>query len=168
MQREISFVLNGEPTRLTVDDERMLLWVLRYDLKLTGAKYGCGVGLCGACTVVVDNEAVRSCATPVKEIANKKVLTIEGLSKNGELHPLQQSFVDHDAYQCGYCTPGVIMSAYAFLLKKPKATRAEIIKYLDDNLCRCGAHNRIVDAVQTAEGKFVPAGKVAAARGRGL
>ena len=152
MERAISFTLNGKPTQVTVDEERMLLWVLRYDLGLTGTKYGCGTALCGACTVIVNNEAVRSCGTPVKDVAGKKVLTIEGLSKEGRLHPLQEAFVNHNAFQCGYCTPGMIMNAYAFLLKTPKATRADIIRNMDQNLCRCGAHNRIVDAIQEASG----------------
>ncbi len=152
MERAISFILNGKPTQVTVDDERMLLWVLRYDLGLTGAKFGCGIGLCGACTVVVDNEAVRSCSTPVKEVAGKKVLTIEGLSQDGLLHPLQKAFVKHSAFQCGYCTPGMIMNAYAYLLKKPTATRAEIISNMEGNLCRCGTHTRVVDAIHEAAG----------------
>src|SRR5208337_2773008 len=146
MERSIAFILNGKSTRIKVDDERMLLWVLRYDLGLTGAKFGCGTAICGACTVIVDNQAVRSCSVPVKEIAGKKILTIEGLSKDGHLHPIQEAFVNHNAFQCGYCTPGMIMSAYALLLQKRQPTRAEIIRYMDDNLCRCGAQVRIVEA----------------------
>jgi aerobic-type carbon monoxide dehydrogenase small subunit (CoxS/CutS family) len=137
--------------RITVDDERMLLWVLRNDLGLTGTKYGCGEGLCGACTVIVDQEAVRSCATPVKDVAGKHVLTIEGLG-NGRLHPIQQAFLNHNAFQCGYCTPGMMMSAYALLLKSQRPTREEIIRHMDDNLCRCGSHVRVVDAIQEAAG----------------
>ena len=152
MERAISFTLNGKPTRVTVDDERMLLWVLRSDLGLTGAKFGCGAALCGACTVIVDKEAVRSCSVPVKDIAGKHLLTIEGLSKNGQLHPLQEAFVHHSALQCGYCTPGMIMQAYALLLKNQRPTRADIIRHMDDNLCRCGNHNRIVEAIQEAAG----------------
>src|SRR5271169_1257638 len=117
MERAISFTLNGKPTRVTVDDERTLLWVLRSDLGLTGAKFGCGAALCGACTVIVNQEAVMSCTVPVKDIAGKHLLTIEGLSKNGKLHPLQEAFVNHNALQCGYCTSGMIMKAYALLLK---------------------------------------------------
>ncbi|MFI5117768.1 MAG: (2Fe-2S)-binding protein [Terriglobales bacterium] len=150
MERSISFTLNGKPARVTVDDERMLLWVLRSDLGLTGAKFGCGAALCGACTVIVNKEAVMSCAVPVKDIAGKHLLTIEGLSKNGHLHPIQEAFVNHNALQCGYCTPGMIMKAYALLLKNRQPTRAEIIRYMDDNLCRCGNHNRIVAAIQEA------------------
>jgi aerobic-type carbon monoxide dehydrogenase small subunit (CoxS/CutS family) len=150
MERSIAFILNGKATRIKVDDERMLLWVLRYDLGLTGAKFGCGTAICGACTVIVDNQAVRSCAVPVKEIAGKKVLTIEGLSKDGRLHPIQEAFVNHNAFQCGYCTPGMIMSAYALLLQTPRPAAADIIRHLDGNLCRCGAQVRIVEAIQDA------------------
>lgn len=152
MQRTVSFILNGKPTRLTVDDERMLLWVLRYDLGLTGAKFGCGAALCGACTVIVDKEAVRSCSIPVKDVAGKQVLTIEGLSRDGRLHPLQEAFLKHQAFQCGFCTSGMILNAYALLLKKPRPTREEIIREMDDNLCRCGSHTRILDAIQEASG----------------
>ncbi|MFQ5772395.1 MAG: (2Fe-2S)-binding protein, partial [bacterium] len=111
----VSFKLNGKPVSLTVDSERMLLWVLRSDLGLTGTKYGCGVGLCGTCIVLVDDEAVRSCRLPVKGVEGKEVLTIEGLAKNGKLHPIQQAFVKADALQCGFCTPGMIMNAYGLL-----------------------------------------------------
>jgi aerobic-type carbon monoxide dehydrogenase small subunit (CoxS/CutS family) len=152
MQRTISFTLNGKPTRVTVDDERMLLWVLRYDLGLTGTKFGCGAALCGACTVIVNKEAVRSCSTPVKDVAGKQVLTIEGLSQDGKLHPIQEAFLKHHAFQCGYCTSGMIVNAYALLLKTPRPTRAEIIRQMDDHLCRCGSHMRIVEAIQEAAG----------------
>ena len=152
MQRTVSFTLNGKPTRLTVDEERMLLWVLRSDLGLTGTKFGCGAALCGACTVIVDKEAVRSCSIRVKDVAGKQVLTIEGLNKDGRLHPLQEAFLKHQAFQCGYCTSGMILNAYALLLKKPRPTRAEIIQGMDDNLCRCGSHTRILDAIQEASG----------------
>jgi len=152
MQRTISFTLNGRPVRVTVNDERMLLWVLRYDLGLTGTKFGCGAALCGACTVIVDQEAVRSCSTPVKEVAGKRVLTIEGLSQQGGLHPIQEAFLKHHAFQCGYCTSGMILNAYALLLKTPRPARAEIIRLMDDNLCRCGSHVRIVEAIEEAAG----------------
>ena len=150
MQRTVSFTLNGRPTRVTVDEERMLLGVLRYDLGLTGTKYGCGAALCGACTVIVGHEAVRSCSTRIRDVAGKQVLTIEGLSKDGRLHPLQEAFLKHQAFQCGYCTPGMILNAYALLLRKPRPTRAEIIQGMDDNFCRCGSHTRILDAIQDA------------------
>jgi nicotinate dehydrogenase subunit A len=152
MQRTISFTLNGKPASVTTDDQRMLLWVLRYDLGLTGTKFGCGEALCGACTVIVNNEAVRSCVTPVKDVAGKRVLTVEGLEQNARLHPIQNAFLKHHAFQCGYCTPGMMLSAYALLQKNPRASRDEIIKHMDDNLCRCGSHVRVVDAIQEAAG----------------
>ena len=151
MERTISFTLNGKPASVKVDDERMLLWVLRSDLGLTGTKFGCGEGLCGACTVIVDKQAVRSCSTPVKDVAGKQIMTIEGLGQNG-LHAIQHAFLEHHAFQCGYCTPGMILTAYALLLKTPKPTHDEIIRHMDDNLCRCGAQVRIVDAIQDAAG----------------
>jgi aerobic-type carbon monoxide dehydrogenase small subunit (CoxS/CutS family) len=150
--RVVSFTLNGKPTRLTVDQTRMLLWVLRDDLGLSGTKFGCGQALCGACTVLVNDQAVRSCATPVGDVEGKKVLTIEGLAKGDTLHPIQSAFVEHLAFQCGFCTPGMILGAYALLQKNPKPTRAQIIAHMDDHLCRCGAHGRIVRAVETAAG----------------
>jgi aerobic-type carbon monoxide dehydrogenase small subunit (CoxS/CutS family) len=150
MHRTISFTLNGKPERVTVDDERMLLWVLRGDLGLTGAKFGCGEADCGACTVIVDQEPVRSCAIPVKDVAGKHVLTIEGLGREGKLHPIQEAFVKHHAMQCGYCTPGMILSAYALLLKTPRPTEAEIVRHMDGNLCRCGSYTRIVAAIDEA------------------
>jgi carbon-monoxide dehydrogenase small subunit len=150
MQRTISFTLNGKPARVTVDEERMLLWVLRGDLGLTGAKFGCGTADCGACTVIVNNEAVRSCSTPVKDIAGKRVLTIEGLGQDGKLHPIQEAFVKHHAFQCGFCTPGMVLNAYALLLKNPRPGPEEIVRSMDGNLCRCGSHNRIVAAIAEA------------------
>jgi len=150
MVRPVSFTLNGKPVQLRVDDERMLLWVLRYDLGLTGTKYGCGEALCGACTVVVDGEAVRSCVTAVKDVAGRRVTTIEGLAQGDRLDPLQQAFRDGHAFQCGYCTSGMIMQAHALLLRNPHPTRAQIIEQLDDHLCRCGSHTRILEAVETA------------------
>ena len=150
MIENISFKLNGKPVSLTVDSKRKLLWVLRTELGLTGTKYGCGVGLCGACTVLVDNRAVRSCRMSVKDVAEKEVTTIEGLAKNGKLHPIQEAFIKHDALQCGFCTPGMILNAYSLLQENPQPTRAEIIEEMDYNLCRCGSHNRIVEAIETA------------------
>lgn len=150
MEETIRFQLNGKNTELKTDPNQTLLWVLRNQLGLTGTKYGCGTGFCGSCTVIIDNEAVRSCSLPVRDIAGKKVLTIEGLAKNGKLHPVQQSFVDNDALQCGFCTPGMIMNATALLMKNPKPTKQEIIQGMEDNLCRCGAHVRIIKAIETA------------------
>ncbi len=148
--KKVSFKLNGKSISLTLDGERMLLWVLRTDLELTGTKYGCGAGLCGACTVIVGNKAVRSCRLPVKGVEGKEILTIEGLAKNGKLHPIQQAFAKHDALQCGFCTPGMILNAYSLLLRNSQPTEAEIVQGMEDNLCRCGAHTRIIQAIQTA------------------
>lgn len=153
MKETVKFRLNGKPMSLEVEGERKLLWVLRTDLGLTGTKYGCGESLCGACTVVVNKEAVRSCQLPVREVNGKDVVTIEGLEQNGRLHPLQEKFIEHGALQCGFCTPGMIMNAYALLLKNPRPTREQIIQAMDDNLCRCAAHRRIVQAVERAAGK---------------
>jgi len=150
MKKTIRFKLNGQAKSLSIDRERMLLWVLRTDLGLTGAKYGCGEGFCGACTVLVNNEAVRSCQFPVEDIDGKEVISIEGLTKNGKLHPLQEAFVKHDALQCGFCTPGMIINAVSLLRKNPNPTRKDITDGMDDNLCRCGAHTRIIQAIQTA------------------
>jgi len=149
MKETIRFKLNGKPATLQVEGERKLLWVLRTDLGLTGTKYGCGENHCGACTVVVNREAVRSCQLPVRDISGKEVVTIEGLEKNGKLHPLQEAFIEQGALQCGFCTPGMIMNAYALLLKRPKPARGEIIAAMDDNLCRCGAHKRILRAIES-------------------
>jgi aerobic-type carbon monoxide dehydrogenase small subunit (CoxS/CutS family) len=154
MTRTIKFKLNGKPMGLAVEEDRMLLWVLRDRLGLTGTKYGCGEGFCGACTVVIDGEAQRSCQYPAVDVDGKEVLTIEGLAAGDALHPLQEAFVGHDALQCGYCTPGMIMNAYALLLKKPRPTRQEIVDAMEDNLCRCGAHTRIIQAIQTASRKM--------------
>jgi nicotinate dehydrogenase subunit A len=149
MIQSLRFGLNGRPTTLAIDGESTLLWALRTRLELTGTKYGCGEGLCGACTVLVDGKAVRSCTTSVKAVAGKEVVTIEGLARGGPLHPLQQAFIDHGAFQCGYCTPGMLLSAYALLRRNPNPSRAEIAAHLEDHLCRCGAHQRIVDALET-------------------
>jgi aerobic-type carbon monoxide dehydrogenase small subunit (CoxS/CutS family) len=150
MENIIRFKLNGQEKSLTLDRERMLLWILRTDYNLTGTKYGCGEGYCGACTVLVNNEAVRSCQYSAEDLDGKEVLTIEGLSKNSKLHPLQEAFAKHDAFQCGFCTPGMILNAYSLLLKNPNPGTNDIINGMEENLCRCGAHTRIVQAIQTA------------------
>jgi aerobic-type carbon monoxide dehydrogenase small subunit (CoxS/CutS family) len=150
MKETIRFKLNDKPVSITVDNERMLLWILRTELNLTGIKFGCGEGFCGACTVLVDNEAVRSCQFPIKNVKGKEVITIEGLAKNGDLHPLQKAFIKHDALQCGFCTPGMILNAYSLLLKNPQPTRKEIVQGMEENLCRCGTYQRIIQAIQTA------------------
>ncbi len=158
MNQTIQFKLNGKSTKLTVDADRMLLWVLRTDLGLTGTKYGCGENYCGACTVLVNNQAVRSCQLAMRHVQGKEVLTIEGLARNGKLHPLQRAFMEYDALQCGYCTPGLIMDAYALLRRNPQPSVPEIIKDMDDNLCRCGAHKRIVQAILAAAKEMALAG----------
>jgi aerobic-type carbon monoxide dehydrogenase small subunit (CoxS/CutS family) len=150
MTKTIRFMLNGTATALEVDDERMLLWVLRTELGFTGTKFGCGEGFCGSCTVLVDGRPERSCQLPMREVMGRKVLTIEGLASNGELHPVQAAFVEHDALQCGFCTPGMILSAYGLLLANPRPTRQQILDHMESNLCRCGAHNRIVRAIEDA------------------
>jgi aerobic-type carbon monoxide dehydrogenase small subunit (CoxS/CutS family) len=150
MEETIRFSLNGKTTEIKIDPTQTLLWVLRNQLELTGTKYGCGMGFCGACTVLINKEPVRSCMLPIGDVAGKKVVTIEGLEKKGRLHPLQKAFIEHDALQCGYCTPGMIMTATAMLMKNPSPTRQEIVDGLEDNLCRCGTHVRIIEAVQTA------------------
>ncbi len=153
MKETISFRLNGKPTTLNVEGDRLLLWVLRTDLGLTGTKYGCGKSLCGACTVVVGKDAVRSCQVAIRDVKGKEVTTIEGLAKGGKLHPLQTAFMEQGAVQCGFCTPGMIMNAHAMLLKNPKLTRQQIIDGMDYNLCRCSGHKRIVEAIESVATK---------------
>lgn len=150
MSEIIQFTLNDKSVSIRSDADRPLLWVLRTDMGLMGTKYGCGEGVCGACTVLVNNEAVQSCQISVGSIRGQKVTTIEGLAKNERLHPLQRAFINHDALQCGFCTPGMILRACSLLLTNPAPTRAQIVEAMDENLCRCGAHIRIVEAIQTA------------------
>lgn len=150
MEEKISFRLNNEPVEVSTDPAGILLWVLRNHFGLTGTKFGCGIGFCGACTVLIDNEPVRSCITAVGDVAGKSVVTIEGLAGGEMLHPVQQAFVDHDALQCGFCTPGMIMTATGMLMKNPSPTHDEVVTGMEDNLCRCGAHKRIIEAVEDA------------------
>lgn len=150
MKQKISFTLNRESVTVDVNGTESLLTVLREYLDLTGTKFGCGLGECGACTVLIDQKAVRSCMVAVEDVAGKDILSIEGLSSNGNLHPIQKAFVTHDSMQCGFCTPGMIMNAYGLLLRNPKPSRMEIISGMEENLCRCGSYNRIVDAIETA------------------
>ncbi len=150
MEQKISFNLNGKKTEIMADPAATLLWVLRNKLGLTGTKFGCGTGFCGACTVLLNREPVRSCQLSVSDAAGKDVVTIEGLARNGKLHPVQQAFIDHEALQCGFCTPGMIMTAAGLLMKNPSPTKQDIINGLEDNYCRCGAHVRIIEAVSTA------------------
>lgn len=150
MKETIQFNLNHEKKEISVDPERTLLWVLRNDLELTGTKYGCGLGHCGSCTVLIDNKVVRSCMVTADFVQEKNILTIEGLGTEDKLNPVQQAFLDHDALQCGYCTPGMIVTATGLLYENSAPSRDEIIEAMDENLCRCGAHPRIIDAIQSA------------------
>ena len=144
--------VNGKKQRIDVDPQTPLLYVLRDQLNLTGTKYGCGEARCGACSVVVDGQVMRSCVTPVGRVADKQITTIEGLENDGKLTPLQEAFLKADALQCGYCTSGMIVAASNLLSKNPKPTREEIVKHMDGNICRCGTYLRIVKAVQIAAG----------------
>lgn len=148
----IALTVNGRRISLDADAERPLLFVLREELGLTGAKISCGEGECGACTVVVDSRPVHACITPLGAVAGCELRTIEGLAQDGQLHPLQQAFIDHGAFQCGYCTPGMIMAAHALLLSCPEPGADTIATALQGNLCRCGTYGRIVCAVQQAAG----------------
>ena len=150
MKEEIQFILNGKNTNLSIDGERILLSVLRNEFGLTGAKYGCGEGHCGACTVLVDNKAVRSCHTTMEEVKGSEIITIEGLAMGNELHPLQKAIIKQDATQCGFCTPGMILAAYSLLKENTRPSESEIIYTMDDNLCRCGSYKRIIKAIQDA------------------
>jgi aerobic-type carbon monoxide dehydrogenase small subunit (CoxS/CutS family) len=150
MEKKVQFVLNDEKVEVAFEENQTLLWALRTHFKLTGTKYGCGLGYCGSCTVLWDGDPVRSCGIFLDDIQDARITTIEGLAENGELHPVQQAFVDNDALQCGYCTPGMIMNAVGLLNQNPEPTREDIIAGMEDNLCRCGAHTRIIDAVASA------------------
>jgi aerobic-type carbon monoxide dehydrogenase small subunit (CoxS/CutS family) len=150
MQRISELHVNGTKLQINSDADRSLLSVLRDDLDMTGSKYGCGEGQCGACTVLIDGQATRSCITSVGAVAGKKITTIESLEKNGRLHPLQEAFLEADALQCGYCTPGMIMSGVALLSKNPSPTETEIVRFMEGNICRCGTYPRIVTAIRRA------------------
>ena len=146
----IRFTLNGNASSVDSDPERPLLEVLREDLGLTGTKYGCGEGQCGACTVLLDDQPVRSCITPARSVQGRRVVTVEGLAQSGKLHPVQQAFLDEGAMQCGYCTPGMVLRTVALLKTNPKPSEAQILEGLNGNLCRCSGYHRIVAAVQRA------------------
>ena len=148
MSRVTSLNVNGKDLRMDVDGERTLLSILRDELDLTGTKYGCGEGQCGACTVLVDGVATRSCQLSVGSVGRKKVATIESLATNGQLHPLQQAFLNVEAMQCAFCTSGMIMAGYALLQKKPNPSEDEIMRSLNGNICRCGTYSRIVTAIR--------------------
>jgi isoquinoline 1-oxidoreductase alpha subunit len=150
MPRTLEIVVNGSPCVVAIAPERTLLTVLRDELDLTGTKYGCGEGQCGACTVLIDGTAARSCQTRVTALTGKRITTIEGLEQQGKLHPLQETFLEAGGMQCGYCTPGMILSGAALLAKNPKPQNAEIEAAMQGNVCRCGAYPRIVEAVRLA------------------
>jgi aerobic-type carbon monoxide dehydrogenase small subunit (CoxS/CutS family) len=150
MKRIVELHVNGSMRPVDVDPDRSLLSVLREDLALTGTKYGCGEGQCGACTVLIDGQSARSCITSVGSISGKQVMTIEGLEKDGRLHPLQEAFLQNSAMQCGYCTAGMIMSGAALLRRTSDPTRQEIVRFMDGNICRCGTYSRIIRAIEMA------------------
>jgi aerobic-type carbon monoxide dehydrogenase small subunit (CoxS/CutS family) len=150
MPKVLQINVNGKDAPIDAEGERTLLSVLRDDLNLTGTKYGCGEGRCGACTVLVDGSPVRSCQLTVGGVGGRKVFTIESLEQNGQLHPLQQAFLNHDAFQCAYCTSGMIMSGVAFLRKRKNPSEAEIVRFMEGNVCRCGTYQRIIAAIQEA------------------
>lgn len=148
MPRITELNVNGRQARLDADAQRSLLSVLRDDLELTGTKYGCGEGQCGACTVLIDGVPARSCVTTVGNVGKRKITTIENLAQNGRLHPLQQAFLDADALQCGYCTSGMVLTSYALLQKNPRPSHEEIIRAMNGNICRCGTYQRIITAIK--------------------
>jgi aerobic-type carbon monoxide dehydrogenase small subunit (CoxS/CutS family) len=150
MPNTIQLQVNGAAHSVRVDPDKSLLFVLRDDLDLTGTKYGCGEGQCGACTVLIDGRAVRSCRTPVGSASGKQITTIEALAKNGALHPVQQAFLETGAMQCGYCTAGMIMSSVALLAKHPSPTDLEIVRGMEGNICRCGTYPRVMQAIKRA------------------
>jgi aerobic-type carbon monoxide dehydrogenase small subunit (CoxS/CutS family) len=146
----MELTVNGKAGSVDVEPDATLLNVLREQLDLTGPKYGCGEGQCGACTVLIDGKPRRACITPVKAAAGRQVTTIEGLERNGRLHPLQQAFLDLDVMQCGYCTPGMIVTGAALLAANPNPSEQEIIRFMEGNICRCGTYQRIVAAIRKA------------------
>ena len=146
----IHLIVNGKDHRIDAPPDQTLLSAIRDNLELTGTKYGCGEGECGACTVLVDGETVRSCRVRVSAVAGKKITTIEGLAPAGKLHPVQEAFIKHEAFQCGYCTSGMIMAAVAFLQRTPHPTDTQIVQGMNRSMCRCGAYPRIADAIREA------------------
>lgn len=150
MEEKIQFELNGKRVEIQPGENQTLLWILRTNFNLTGTKYGCGEGYCGSCTVLMNDEPVRSCGIYAEDLEGMKIVTIEGLASGDKLHPVQQAFVENDALQCGYCTPGMIINAVGLLQKNPEPSRQEIIDGMEGNLCRCGAHTRIIMAIESA------------------
>ena len=159
----LDLYVNGATVQVEANEESSLLAVLREQLNLTGSKYGCAEGECGACTVLVDGGAVRSCITYATDAQGKQILTIEGLESQDRLHPLQQAFLDNGAFQCGYCTPGMIMSALALLNSCPNPSREDIVSAMEGNICRCGTYRRIMRAIQQAAGE-APGAEMRASR----
>ena len=152
MAKQTELNVNGKKLSADVDPQTPLLYLLRDYLNLTGTKYGCGESKCGACSVLVDGVVMRACVTPVARVTGKQITTIEGMEKDGKLHPLQEAFLKADALQCGYCTSGMIIAAASLLSKNPKPSREEIVKHMDGNICRCGTYPRIVNAIEIAAG----------------
>ena len=150
MPKVTELIINGQRSSLNVEPDVPLLSVLRDYLDLTGTKYGCGEGRCGACSVIIDGQLTRSCVTPVAKAAGKNITTIEGLAKDGKLHTLQEAFIKADAMQCAFCTAGMIMAASALLNRNARPTREEIVSFMNRNVCRCGVYQRIVEAIQIA------------------
>ena len=159
MAKTTSLNVNGRKLPVNVDSQTSLLTVLRDYLNLTGTKYGCGEAQCGACTVLVDGVMTRSCTMPVGKVSGKQITTIEGLETNGQLHPVQEAFIEADAMQCGYCTSGMIIAGVGLLKKNPKPSREEIVRHMDRNVCRCGTYQRIVKAIEIASGTSKEASK---------
>ncbi|HEY3287448.1 MAG TPA: (2Fe-2S)-binding protein [Gemmatimonadaceae bacterium] len=157
--KPIAFTLNGVARTVSVEANRTLLWVLRDDLGYTGTKFGCGSAFCGACTVLVDGREVRSCITPISSVDGKKVVTVEGLAQGDKLSPVQEAFIEHVGFQCGYCTSGMVIGATALLNANPKPTREQIVQGMERHLCRCAAHQRIVAAVESAAKKMAGGAK---------
>jgi aerobic-type carbon monoxide dehydrogenase small subunit (CoxS/CutS family) len=150
METKINFTVNGQPRTLTTDPQRSLLDVLREDLHLTGTKYGCGEGQCRACTVLADGKSIASCTTSISEVENQSILTIEGLAKGDQLHPLQEAFLAEGAFQCGYCTAGMIMQAVELLNDDPKLSKTDVAARMQRHICRCGTYPRILKAIHRA------------------
>lgn len=146
----MELLINGKKVEVKSEDNTPLLQVLRDELEMTGTKYGCGEAQCGACTILLDNEAVRSCRLPLRAVQGKEITTIEGLARNGKLHPVQQAYLEVDVFQCGYCAPGMIMSTLGLLKKNSNPSQEEVVQFMNGNICRCGTYPRILTAIQKA------------------
>lgn len=146
----MELLINGKKVEVKSEDNTPLLQVLRDELEMTGTKYGCGEAQCGACTILLDNEAVRSCRLPLRAVQGKEITTIEGLARNGKLHPVQQAYLEVDVFQCGYCAPGMIMATVGLLKKNSNPSQEEVVQFMNGNICRCGTYPRILTAIQKA------------------